>query len=573
MSRYENKKRGPSIVPRWSLAPYILLLAFSLILTQLLRSTVSSVLFWFLIIALPLSFIIMLIGKAAIQVYVMTDKTSTEKMASVEYEIRIINGTPIPYPFIEAIMSKPRDDGVRCLYQKLILSLVPFGGYSVKNTVSFRYRGLYEIGVHQIYVYDPLRLFRMRMDINNFSNVTVLPRKLDFEKEAESSVSDVPSPLVRTFDSRDRSEVSNIREYRIGDTLKSIHWKLSSKSEELQVKDYNTNNDRHTYVFVDLSAPTTCPEQKKEEARKKLKILAKLQKKEDDEGNPITLKTKIAAFREELEEKRRLRKYRRRRKKGNSARDIETIDMIDALIRETSGKGKKKAEKAEDASDIAKEEKISAKDMIDQLSLIVGEDTISLKEDELTRAKRAWGGIVKDEFEDELPEYCADGVIEIAVAAINSELRRGNHCTVIWFDQRSDSGMYTADISDSSALEDLYLKFASAPVSPEEKRITSLTGVIGDSINVTIKFITSNIDPASASEYSAVPAIFGGAGTGCVTEILLFNPADKYKNPKERLEYANNCRMEMKYTGINMIDVFEATQSDGKTVLICNELI
>ena len=121
----------------------------------------------------------------------------------------------------------------------------------------------------------------MRVDINNFSNVTVYPRKLEFEKDTQSAVSDVPSPTVRVLDSRDKSEISNIREYRMGDSLKTIHWKLSSKSEEWQVKDYNTNNDRHTYIFVDLAAPTPAPEVKKEEARKLLKKLRSKKKTED----------------------------------------------------------------------------------------------------------------------------------------------------------------------------------------------------------------------------------------------------------------------------------------------------
>ena len=265
-----NNKRAPAITLQKGAWIYLFLYCYALLMTQLLRNSISAVFFWFMIIAAPLSFLVMLIGKAAIQVYVMTDKNQTEKLADVEYEIRVINASPLPYPFIETIMSKPRDDGVRCLYQRLILSLVPFGSYSIKNTVSFRYRGLYEIGVHEIYISDPLRLFKLRMDIDNFSNVTVYPRRLEFDRETESAVSDVPSPYVRALDSRDKSEVSNIREYRMGDSLKSIHWKLSSKSEELQVKDYNTNDDRHTYIFVDLAAPTPAPEVEREDARKKL---------------------------------------------------------------------------------------------------------------------------------------------------------------------------------------------------------------------------------------------------------------------------------------------------------------
>ena len=155
MADYKKTKKEPPIKLQWGALLYFLVYCYALLMTQLLRNQISSVFFWFMIIAAPLSFIIMLIGRAAIQVYVMTDTNQTEKLAPVEYEIRVINGSPLPYPFVEAIMSKPRDDGVRCLHQRLMLALTPFGGYSVKNTVSFRYRGLYEIGVHELYICDP----------------------------------------------------------------------------------------------------------------------------------------------------------------------------------------------------------------------------------------------------------------------------------------------------------------------------------------------------------------------------------------------------------------------------------
>jgi electron transport complex protein RnfG len=62
----------------------------------------------------------------------------------------------------------------------------------------------------------------------------------------------------------DKLEVSDIRDYRNGDSLKSIHWKLSSKSETFIVKDYNTGTSNQTVVFCDLTPhfPDEPPKQK-----------------------------------------------------------------------------------------------------------------------------------------------------------------------------------------------------------------------------------------------------------------------------------------------------------------------
>lgn len=552
MADNKQTKRPAPFKLQWGAAVYFVLYVYAILMTQLLRNSVSAVFFWFMFIAAPLSFFIMLIGRAAIQVYVMTDKSQTEKLSPVEYEIRVINTSPLPYPYIEVIMSKPRQDGVRCLYQRLMLSLIPFGGYSVKNTVYFRYRGLYEIGVHEIYICDPLRLFKMRVDIDNFSFVTVYPRKLEMDLEATSAVSDIPSPYVRTFDSRDKSEISNIREYRMGDTLKSIHWKLSSKSEELQVKDYNTNDDRHTYIFVDLAEPTPAPEVKRDRARRELKALEKEASSKED---------------------RSAHKYRRRRRRGSTAKDTETIEMIDALIRETSGRGAADKKKNELDKIFEDENKLSAEEMIVKLSGIIGDDKSESTEDELLLAKKAWGGIVKDEFEDELPDFCADGVIEIAVAEISRELKKANRCTVVWHDKRSDSGYYSVDMRDFSSFEDTYLKFSSAKVVGEEKRISDLCGIISEAANVTIKIATANLDPASVSEYCAIPTVFGGAGTGCHTEVLFFNPTEKYVSPAERIDYCEGARLELRRNGIALSEIIETQQSDGRTVLTAADLM
>jgi hypothetical protein len=50
----------------------------------------------------------------------------------------------------------------------------------------------------------------------------------------------------------DNTELSDIRTYISGDSLKSIHWKLSSKSEDLIVKDYSRNKGTSVCILCDL---------------------------------------------------------------------------------------------------------------------------------------------------------------------------------------------------------------------------------------------------------------------------------------------------------------------------------
>ena len=47
--------------------------------------------------------------------------------------------------------------------------------------------------------------------------------------------------------------MSDIREYRRGDSLRSVHWKLSSKSEELIVREYARNAKQQMVIFCDTA--------------------------------------------------------------------------------------------------------------------------------------------------------------------------------------------------------------------------------------------------------------------------------------------------------------------------------
>ena len=62
--------------------------------------------------------------------------------------------------------------------------------------------------------------------------------------------------------------------------------------------------------------------------------------------------------------------------------------------------------------------------------------------------------------------------------------------------------------------------------------------------------------------------MFGGAGTGCVTEIVLFNPTEKYQSTMERPEYSDSARIQLRHNGISLTDVKEIQRVDGRAALI-----
>ncbi|MBR6651531.1 MAG: DUF58 domain-containing protein [Clostridia bacterium] len=566
---------------------YAVLLVISFFATQAMRHPISAVLFWFLLLLPIVSIVTAKIGCSAIQVYVSSEAARVEKDQKVGYEIRIINNAPFPYPFVEAYITQPRDDGIRCLKRKMYLSLAPFGGYIINKEISFRYRGLYEIGVSDFYITDMLRLVRLRVVVDNYSNVLVFPRMLDVSSEDHHAYTEMPSVHAPTA-TVEMAEAANIREYRWGDSQKTIHWKLSSKTEELQVKDFSINRDRNVYIFADLAAATPCPEIKKRDSIQQMKKTLKLKEKKK-----IRLKDVAAVTAMDKAEKLTLRfknlfkkkpKKEKRRKIVGDESTMETIEAIDRLISDTAfasakrrkefkqkQKKEKNAERLELKAQIMEQmaaEEAAEKAIIDKLYESITELTGDDNNIRIDDAVLSWGGKVKDEYEDDMAEFCTDGIVEIALSSVKRELSRGNKCTLVWYDSREDRGFSYFNIASPVELEAAFNRFASSATVEYDKKITDLIRVVAESMNVTIKFVTSNIDPVSLSEYCAVPAMFGGAGAGCTCEVMLFNPESRYVNASARREYGATCKERLIGCGIYTTEFKYIKNNDGSTTLV-----
>jgi hypothetical protein len=521
----QKEHRGPLIAPAKGLVWYGLLLLFAVLFTQVLRSRVSNMFFWFVLLVLPALFLYALTARAALRVYLYTEYSTVDKMQSCPYEIRIINGGILAYPFVDAVVRVPRHDAVRTTRRRIRMSLQPLAVRSITGEVTFRHRGTYEIGVCCFYVYDFFHLFRIRIDVDDYHGILVLPRKRLLEGQGAVAVSDTAQTQTKSPFSFDRLELLDVRDYRLGDALRDVHWKLSSKAEELLVKDYSSGASGRTIIYCDLTAcyPSIPPVKQKATAGEKKKSRRAL-KKEQSKQLEERLEQQEAARREKI--RLRSEKY-----------SDQTIAAPEEDGRSNAGR------RVEGISGIRRRR-----------------GATELYEDAWTGASEAAGlrvdphELSRPEYYDDMNEYCADGVVELAVSTVLRELRAGNRCMLMWFDARAEMGAFGFELTNEADFDAIFRLFATAPLCPPlDHGVGKLRAMLGDTQGIKQVFVSAALDGASLSALCELPGMAGGAEFGA-SELVYYNPEDRFAHPSERRTYLEECRVMLGKSGILMVD-------------------
>ena len=525
-----------TVTPRFS--SYLLIFVFALVFTQALLSKVSNIFFWFIFL-LPLVLLIyVLLAKNALSVSMLSDSVTTEKNTPYTYEFRIDNHSPLALPFIEAQVSIPQSNAVRCTERTVRLSMAPLSSYRMKNTVSFRFRGTYDIGVRCFYIYDFFRLFRVRVDVENLTTVYVLPRRMHLDETASHSISDDTARTVRSPLVVDKLEVSDIRDYRNGDSLKSIHWKLSSKSETFIVKDYNTGTSNQTVICCDLTPHFPDQPPKKQEKA--------------DSGN---------AAGDQPADRKAARKQRKAAKKAKKeeAGKQANLRKKNKRIKETTDTHAI----SDDALRARLEQRAAVAESLDEKNgLRAGKNTAAAEAEPQAEAVDVHE-LADPLFYEDMNEYLADGVVELAIASVLAELRRGHEVLLLWFDRRSDMGVFAYPLRGEDEFENIYHIFATAPLTTPDRKVTSLTAMVSDIQSAKQMFVVSTMDTAMLSDLAALPGV-SDAGSFGSAEVVLYNPEERFLHPRDRALYLEGCREQLAASGLSLTaGRFNVIQPEG----------
>lgn len=119
-----------------------------------------------------------------------------------------------------------------------------------KIPVDTSHCGAYSYKMTKLKVYDLFGFFHSTLNIDKDSEIIVKPAPA-----MPDYMPDMYGFKARNLrkSNKPNSEIYDIRDYRAGDPLKSVHWKLSAKKEKLLVKEPLEEYGGHSRVILELT--------------------------------------------------------------------------------------------------------------------------------------------------------------------------------------------------------------------------------------------------------------------------------------------------------------------------------
>lgn len=179
------------------------------------------------------------------------------KRDAIPITVQLTNPSIFPVTNLKIYISYKNGYSDQKFKKSFLVSLDYRTKTSVICNLYSEYAGNLEITLEGIRIYDYMKLFSLKKKFKNQLKVAILPYYYELEENYISNntrliESDNYSPL-KSGD--DPSEVFAIREYREGDRLQRIHWKLSMKQDQLMIKEFSDPLNCSVLIFVNLSVP------------------------------------------------------------------------------------------------------------------------------------------------------------------------------------------------------------------------------------------------------------------------------------------------------------------------------
>lgn len=205
---------------------------------------------------LPLcSFLLLQLVSRSVEISLVLPVGVAEKHQNFPIGIAVTNRSRMPIPQIQAAVV--RENGFYRKKERITLRGIAGGKSSTRllTEVSGSQCGFLFVEIEQVEICDLFHLFKKKITVKGRDRVAVMPEIYRASVTLQESTRDFlieSEEYDKNKPGDDISEVFQIREYRGGDRLQSIHWKLSARTDDLMVREYSLPIACAVVVFWDM---------------------------------------------------------------------------------------------------------------------------------------------------------------------------------------------------------------------------------------------------------------------------------------------------------------------------------
>jgi uncharacterized protein (DUF58 family) len=184
------------------------------------------------------------------------EKTQVIKNETVKFQFELKSRNILYIPFVRIHFNFENIAFDQC-NETLNISVFPLSDNINTHRVRCKLTGIFQAGIRNLEIIDMLGLFKFTKKVQQIDELAVLPRFLSIDELNASQSAGFNKAASRKALYVDPQSIDDIRKYALGDSYRSIHWKLSAKKNELLVKRHEKTSDNLALVIVDLQNPKT----------------------------------------------------------------------------------------------------------------------------------------------------------------------------------------------------------------------------------------------------------------------------------------------------------------------------
>lgn len=235
---------------------YLLVIAVLAVFAFLYNEYITFQIFFVVLIFPVVLYILLRISGSGLSVNIHAlGKNTVAKGEKIPLIIEVTNKSIFPVIQVNIKLAYYNNYSKNIHYEKLSFPVDGKSVQSVSSNISSEHCGRLVIVVEQMHCYDFLKIWNIKKKTDAKLKISVVPECFPVfsgELRKNAYVSSENDIYSKTRGGDDPSEVFQIRDYREGDKIHRIHWKLSSKKDSYMVKEFSEPINCSILILLDF---------------------------------------------------------------------------------------------------------------------------------------------------------------------------------------------------------------------------------------------------------------------------------------------------------------------------------